>query len=162
MLTPWPYRDVLDENKSGTNGKMVPLYAARIEDLGPGDFVKVDCGGCWPKAPSEFARTPMLAYGAAFHGIPVAARPQPTGQGARLQGSGEVSRLRCARSCGRVDQVGEVRRVSSRLGKPEAFYPLLYLGCRTPLVKTKPKTNAPLALCRYHWDLHEETHQRKP
>lgn len=22
---------------------MVPLYAARIEDLGPGDFVKVDC-----------------------------------------------------------------------------------------------------------------------
>ncbi len=25
---------------------MVPLYAARIEDLGPGDFVKVDCGAC--------------------------------------------------------------------------------------------------------------------
>jgi hypothetical protein len=25
---------------------MVPLYAARIEDLGPGDFVKVDCAGC--------------------------------------------------------------------------------------------------------------------
>ena len=22
---------------------MVPLYAARIEDLGPGDFVKIDC-----------------------------------------------------------------------------------------------------------------------
>jgi hypothetical protein len=22
---------------------MVPLYAAKIEDLGPGDFVKVDC-----------------------------------------------------------------------------------------------------------------------
>jgi hypothetical protein len=22
---------------------MVPLYAARIEDLGPGDFVKVEC-----------------------------------------------------------------------------------------------------------------------
>jgi hypothetical protein len=22
---------------------MLPLYAARIEDLGPGDFVKVDC-----------------------------------------------------------------------------------------------------------------------
>jgi hypothetical protein len=26
--------------------KMVPLYAARIEDLGPGDFVKVDCAAC--------------------------------------------------------------------------------------------------------------------
>jgi hypothetical protein len=25
---------------------MVPLYAARIEDLRPGDFVKVDCGAC--------------------------------------------------------------------------------------------------------------------
>jgi hypothetical protein len=24
----------------------VPLYAARIEDLGPGDFVKIDCAGC--------------------------------------------------------------------------------------------------------------------
>jgi hypothetical protein len=26
--------------------KMVPLYAARIEDLGSGDFVKVDCAAC--------------------------------------------------------------------------------------------------------------------
>jgi hypothetical protein len=25
---------------------MVPLYAARIEDLGPGDIVKVDCAAC--------------------------------------------------------------------------------------------------------------------
>jgi hypothetical protein len=25
---------------------MVPLYAARVEDLGPGDFVKVDCAAC--------------------------------------------------------------------------------------------------------------------
>ena len=25
---------------------MVPLYAARIEDLGRGDFVKVDCAAC--------------------------------------------------------------------------------------------------------------------
>jgi hypothetical protein len=25
---------------------MVPLYAARIEDCGPGDFVKVDCAAC--------------------------------------------------------------------------------------------------------------------
>jgi hypothetical protein len=25
---------------------MLPLYAARIEDLGLGEFVKVDCTGC--------------------------------------------------------------------------------------------------------------------
>jgi hypothetical protein len=25
---------------------MLPLYAARIQDLGPGDFVKVDCAAC--------------------------------------------------------------------------------------------------------------------
>ena len=26
---------------------MLPLYAARIEDLGPGDLVKVDCAACY-------------------------------------------------------------------------------------------------------------------
>lgn len=25
---------------------MVPLYLARIEDLGPSDFVKIDCAAC--------------------------------------------------------------------------------------------------------------------
>jgi len=25
---------------------MLPLYSARIEDLGSGDFVKVDCAAC--------------------------------------------------------------------------------------------------------------------
>jgi hypothetical protein len=25
---------------------MVPLYAARIEDLGPGDFVRAECTAC--------------------------------------------------------------------------------------------------------------------
>ncbi len=25
---------------------MVPLYAARIEDLSPGDFVRVECAAC--------------------------------------------------------------------------------------------------------------------
>ena len=25
---------------------MLPLYAARIEDLGPGEFMKVDCAAC--------------------------------------------------------------------------------------------------------------------
>jgi hypothetical protein len=35
-------------NIAGTNelGGMLPLYAAGIEDLGPGDLVKVDCAAC--------------------------------------------------------------------------------------------------------------------
>jgi len=27
--------------------EIAPLYAARIEDLGPGDFVRVDCAACY-------------------------------------------------------------------------------------------------------------------
>jgi hypothetical protein len=34
---------VLLEQTENIGAQMVPLYAARIEDLGPGDFVKVDC-----------------------------------------------------------------------------------------------------------------------
>jgi hypothetical protein len=35
------------QNEQRTSGvKMVPLYAARIEDLGSGDFVKIDCAAC--------------------------------------------------------------------------------------------------------------------
>ena len=38
---------MISRNKQRTSGaEMVPLYAARIEDLGPGDFVKVDCAAC--------------------------------------------------------------------------------------------------------------------
>jgi hypothetical protein len=38
---------------------MVPLYAARIEDLGPGNFLKVDCAACSHTAlltPASLAR----------------------------------------------------------------------------------------------------------
>jgi hypothetical protein len=41
-----PVDDALDTCcvvPNNSERKMVPLYAARIEDLGPGDFVKVDC-----------------------------------------------------------------------------------------------------------------------
>jgi hypothetical protein len=35
------------ENKLATQDRpMVPLYAARMRDLGPGDFVKVECMAC--------------------------------------------------------------------------------------------------------------------
>jgi hypothetical protein len=69
---------------------MVPLYAARIEDLGPGDFLKVDCGVCCPKAPTEFGRTPLLSHGAAWAGILVAVAPQTDDQGAGPEGPGGV------------------------------------------------------------------------
>jgi hypothetical protein len=36
------------ENKPQLGWPMVPLYAARIEDLGPGDFVRVECIACGP------------------------------------------------------------------------------------------------------------------
>jgi len=33
-------------DKDNMGARMVPLYAARIEDLGRGDFAKVDCAAC--------------------------------------------------------------------------------------------------------------------
>jgi hypothetical protein len=33
-------------NIPGTEAEMLPLYLARIEDLGQSDFVKVDCAAC--------------------------------------------------------------------------------------------------------------------
>jgi hypothetical protein len=48
-------------NEKRTSGRveMVPLYAARIEDLGPGSFVKLDCPACGHTAlltPASLAR----------------------------------------------------------------------------------------------------------
>ena len=34
------------EQTENMGAQMVPLYAARIEDLRPGDFVKIDCAAC--------------------------------------------------------------------------------------------------------------------
>ncbi len=39
---------------------MVPLYAARVEDLGPGDFVKVDCAACGHTALTP--EQPLMGY----------------------------------------------------------------------------------------------------
>jgi len=36
----------VSEQNENESMETVPLYAARIEDLGPGDFVKVDCAAC--------------------------------------------------------------------------------------------------------------------
>jgi hypothetical protein len=59
---------------------MLPLYAARIEDLGQGDFVKVDCAACHHVAvlASDF----LLRLGLS-----------PPGQGARPNGARPVPRF---------------------------------------------------------------------
>jgi hypothetical protein len=61
---------------------MLPLYAARISDLGPGDFVKVDC-----VARHHVALLPPEAL--------LRAGPSPAAKVLDLKG-----RLRC-RGCGR-------------------------------------------------------------
>jgi ribosomal protein S27E len=40
-----PERSLLEHSEKGDAG-MMPLYLARIEGLGRGDFVKVDCAAC--------------------------------------------------------------------------------------------------------------------
>jgi hypothetical protein len=60
---------------------MLPLYATRIEDLGPGDFVKVDRAACHHVA----LLTPEA---------PIEGRPEPRGQGSRPQRAAPVSRVR--------------------------------------------------------------------
>jgi hypothetical protein len=40
---------------------MVPLYAARIEDLGPGDFVRVECIAC--------GRDELIPHSSLLHGL---------------------------------------------------------------------------------------------
>jgi ribosomal protein S27E len=37
---------VLGEHTENMRARMVPLCAARIEDLGPGSFVKLECPAC--------------------------------------------------------------------------------------------------------------------
>ena len=66
---------------------MLPLYAARIEDLGPGDFVKVDCAACHHVA----LLTPEALLGAGL---------SPSAKLLDLKG-----RLRC-RGCGRKGRAG--------------------------------------------------------
>ena len=61
---------------------MVPLYACRIEDLGPGDFVKVDC--------TVRDHTALLAPAFLFRfGL------EPRDNVLDLQPRGPVPRLRC-------------------------------------------------------------------
>ena len=68
---------------------MVPLYAARIEDLAPGDLVRVECAAC--------GHDVLITRTALLQGL----RLQPTDRVLDLE-----HRLRCAREGGRVGEVG--------------------------------------------------------
>jgi hypothetical protein len=80
---------------------MVPLYAARIEDLGPGDFVKVDCAACPHTALLSTAFLSRLGL-------------NPQHKVRDLKGAGQVLGLRYAGPGGRVDQMGQVAHHSSK------------------------------------------------
>jgi hypothetical protein len=76
---------------------MQPLYLARIEDLGQGDFVKIHCAACHPVALLTPAALLTLGLSPAAKVLDLAMRFVP--------------RVRSARSGGRFDQV----RASERL-----------------------------------------------
>jgi hypothetical protein len=62
---------------------LVPLYAARIEDLGPGDFVKVDCAACSHTALPAPAFLDRLGLGPKDKVLDLKNRVQCRGCGAR-------------------------------------------------------------------------------
>jgi|HubBroStandDraft_6_1064221.scaffolds.fasta_scaffold40487_2 hypothetical protein len=80
---------------------MLPLYAARIEDLGPGDFVKVGCAACHHVA---------LLPPEALMRVGLSNRRE----GARSQRAAALSGLREEGSGGGFDQVAGAGGVSRR------------------------------------------------
>jgi hypothetical protein len=77
---------------------MVPLYAARIENLGVGDFVKVDCAAC----PHPALLTPAFLSRLGL---------DPHRKVLDLQDRGAMPGLRYAGPGCCVDQMGQTSRV---------------------------------------------------
>jgi hypothetical protein len=69
---------------------MVPLSAARIEDLGPGDFVKVDCAACGDTALLTPAFLARLGLKASRKVLDLKDRVRCRGCGARGRAAGSV------------------------------------------------------------------------
>jgi hypothetical protein len=105
---------------------MLPLYFSRIEDVGQGDLVKVDCAACHD---SRLARA----------GAPPPPRPQPLDQGARPQRAGPVPAIRNERTGGNFDQVGAGRE---RVSRPLLPAPSKASGRATP-AKERRRVAAP-------------------
>ena len=62
---------------------MIPLYAVRIGDLAPGDFVKVDCGACSHTALLAPAFLPRLGLRPQLKVLDLKSRVRCRGCGAR-------------------------------------------------------------------------------
>jgi hypothetical protein len=62
---------------------MMPLYLARIEDLGPGDFVKIDCSACGHSALLSTAFLSRLGLNAQNRVVDLKNRVKCRGCGAR-------------------------------------------------------------------------------
>jgi hypothetical protein len=78
---------------------MPPLYLARVEDLGRGDLVQVDCAACHHVS-------------AADTGLLAAVRARPQREGPRPKVAGPLPRVRSEGAGRRFGQVGASGRVS--------------------------------------------------
>jgi hypothetical protein len=74
---------------------MVPLYAARIEHLGPGDFVRAECVAC--------GHNELIPASALLQGLRLSPTTLVPDLEPRL-----LPGVRCAREGGGFDQVGHV------------------------------------------------------
>src|SRR5260370_1175593 len=85
---------------------MVPLYAARVSDLGPGDFVKVECIACGYDLLITGQRIATGARAASIH-----ARARP---GASVP----LARMRCRRDLAKGKRTLQASLVSDRKDCP--------------------------------------------
>jgi hypothetical protein len=95
--TRWPLRSRACEFSSGTETGIQPLYLARIEDLGRGDLVQVDCAACHHVAlltPDFLQRLGPSPQGRVLdHKSPVWCRGWGEGAGCRIGQVGAAGRL---------------------------------------------------------------------
>ena len=99
---------------------MLPLYAARIEDLGLGDFVKVDCPACHHVA----LLTPEALLKV---GLSRAAKVLD------LKRKVPVPRMRSEGASRRVDQVTGTRQVSGTADTGPSLPPTRFIPLRSSL-----------------------------
>ena len=97
---------------------MLPLYAARIEDLGPGDFVKVDCAACHHVAllpPEALLRV----------GLSTSAKVLDLKARLRCRGCGRLGGERCLDQAAGTEPVSAVPMARLPSGAVRAHSPLL-------------------------------------
>src|SRR5271166_4196008 len=91
------------EQTENTSAEMVPLYAARIEDLGPGDFLRVDCGACSHTALLAPAFLLRLGLGPRDKVLDLKDRARCRACGARGRGCVSIKWAKSVGEAGRAD-----------------------------------------------------------